>query len=137
MKSLSRKKDYRRSLVRNLATSLILYEKIKTSPAKAKAVKPVVERMLILAKKNDLVSRRRILGYFFDKQAAAKIFDVLGPRYKNISTGFIKSYRLPPRLGDGSAQILLQLKDVPMPKEINQIKEQDAPTKEIAKTRVK
>lgn len=110
-KSLSRKKGHRRSLLRNLATSLILYEEIKTTKAKAKAVKPIVEHLISLAKKNDLNSRRRMLSYFFDKNTTRKMFDILVPRFKNIDSGFVSIYAVGPRLGDSASMVVLKLKE--------------------------
>ena len=66
MRALSRKKAYRKSTLRNLATSLVLYERIKTTTAKAKELKPVVEHLITIAKKNDLNARRRLMQYLFD-----------------------------------------------------------------------
>lgn len=109
MNALSRKKDYRNNVVRNLATSLVLYEKIKTTKAKAKAIKPVVEHLISLAKKNDLTAKRRLNAYLFDENATKKMFEVLLPRYKNINSGFIKSYNLGPRQGDNAEMVLLEL----------------------------
>jgi len=110
MRALSRKTASRKSLLRNLATSLVLYERIQTTEAKAKEVKSVVEHLLYLAKKNDLASRRRMLGYFFDKNATKKVLEVLLPRYDKLSSGFIKTYRKGKRLGDGAMIMILEFK---------------------------
>lgn len=110
MRALSRKTASRKSLLRNLATSLVLYERIETTEAKAKEVKGEVEHMIYLAKKNDLASRRRLLGYFFDKNATKKVLEVLLPRYEKDNSGFIKSYRKGNRLGDGAMIMILELK---------------------------
>lgn len=112
MRALSRKTASRRSLLRNLATSLILYERIETTEAKAKEVKSEVEHLLSLAKKNDLAARRRLLGYFFDKNATKKVLEVLLPRYDKLSSGFIKTYRKGKRLGDGAMIMILELKKI-------------------------
>lgn len=109
--SLSRKDNHRRSLIRNLATSLILYEEIKTTKAKGKAVLPIIERWISQAKKNNLAVRRKLLGYFFDKNAVKKIFEVLLPRFKNISSGFVKIYQIGPRLGDSAPMVILKLQE--------------------------
>ena len=101
-KSLSRKDNHRRSLLRNLATSLVLYEEIQTTEAKAKEVKPILEHFIHLAKEDTLAARRQLLGYFFDQNATEKIFEVLVPRYKKITSGFIKIVKIGPRLGDNA-----------------------------------
>ncbi len=109
MRALSRKKAYRTSTLRNLATSLILYEKITTTEAKAKELKPIIEHLINLARKKDLTAKRRLLGFFFDENAVKKVLEDLVPRYKNIKTGFIHSYRKGRRLGDGAEMIILEL----------------------------
>lgn len=107
--ALSRKKDYRNNVVRNLATSLILYEEIKTTKAKAKALKPALEHLIVIAKKNDLRARRILEGYLFDKNAVKKMLEVLVPRFQKTNSGFIKTYKLGSRLGDNAEMVLMQL----------------------------
>jgi len=108
-KSLSRKDNHRKSLLRNLATSLILYEEIKTTRAKAKEVLPIVEHLIVIAKKNSLAARRLLLGYLYDENAEKKVFEVLVPRYQKIQSGFIKLYNVGPRLGDNAQMVILKL----------------------------
>ena len=108
-KSLSRKDNHRKSLLRNLATSLILYEEIKTTAAKAREVKPIVEHLLGIAKRNNLVAKRRLIGYFFDEKAVQKVFEVLVPRFVKTKTGFVRVYKLGPRLGDSAEMVLIKL----------------------------
>ena len=112
MRALSRKTASRKSLLRNLATSLVLYEKIQTTEAKAKEVRSEVEHLIALAKKNDLATRRILLAYFLDKNATKKVLEVLVPRYNKINSGFIKSYRKGNRLGDGAMIVIMELKKV-------------------------
>ena len=107
-RALSRKFAYRKSVLRNLATSLILYEQIKTTEAKAKEVKPVVEQLISKAKKNNLEARRYLLGYLFDTNATKKVFEVLVPRYQKVNSGYLKSYKLNARLGDGARMMILK-----------------------------
>lgn len=109
MRALSRKTANRKSTLRNLATSLFLYERIKTTTAKAKELKPIAEHLLSVAKANNLTSRRRLLAYLFDENAVKKVIEVLVPRYEKLDSGFIKSYRLGTRLGDGADMTLLEL----------------------------
>ena len=108
MRALSRKYANRKSTLRNLATSLVLYERIKTTTAKAKEVKPIVERLISIAKKNDLVARRRLMAYLFDENAVKKMFEVIVPRFKKINSGFVKTYRLGARLGDGADMMIAE-----------------------------
>lgn len=113
--SLSRKDNHRKSLLRNLTTSLILYEEIKTTRAKAKEVKPIVEHLIFRARKNDLAVRRWLLSFLFDKKAVKKVFEILAPRYKKINSGFVLSYRTGNRLGDSAPMVILKLKEIEMP----------------------
>lgn len=111
VKSLSRKIDHRQSLLRNLATSLILYEEIKTTKAKAREVKRIVEKLISRTKKDKspLNARRYLLGYFFDKNATKKMFEVIIPRFKKVDSGFVKIIRLGSRLGDGAEMVVLKI----------------------------
>jgi large subunit ribosomal protein L17 len=140
MNSLSRKKANRTSLIRNLATSLVLYEKITTTTAKAKEVKPVVEHLIAIAKKNDLNSRRKLIGFFFDENAVKKTLEVLVPRYQKLNSGFIKTYRAGKRLGDSSELMILELRKLEIKKEgQDETKPEESsaknPEKRVAKTR--
>lgn len=122
MRALSRKKAYRKSTLRNLVTSLFLYERIKTTTAKAKEIKPIAEHLLSIAKTNDLNSRRKLLSYLFDENAVKKTIEILVPRYKNLSSGFVKSYRLGARLGDGADMTLLELVNAKQETKIEEVK---------------
>lgn len=145
-KSLSRKDNHRKSLLRNLATSLILYEEIKTTTTKAKEIKPIVEHLIQVAKKNNLAARRRLLGYLFDKKAVEKVFEVFVLRYKKIPSGFIKIYKIAPRLGDNAEMVLVKLAPgepveikEPITKEKNaqKAKSKESPKKIASKTAAK
>lgn len=101
---------------RNLATSLILYEKIQTTLAKAKVTQSVVEKNIQTAKrgfiqKQELVARRQLLGSLLDKKAVDKVFEVLRPRYQKLTSGFVEVIKLGNRLGDGSSMALVRLKN--------------------------
>ncbi len=99
---LDRKKAPREALLRNLATSVILYEKIETTKAKAKAVRPLVEKLITIAKTNDLTARRKLLEVVYDKNAVNKALEVLGPRYKERAGGYTRITSLGRRQGDGA-----------------------------------
>ena len=109
MRSLSRKSGNRKSTLRNLATSLILFERITTTTAKAKELKPIVEHLINSARPGDLNGRRKLLAYLFDENAVKKTIDVLLPRYEKVPTGFIGSYRVGRRLGDAADMMILEL----------------------------
>lgn len=111
--SLSRKIDHRQSLLRNLATSLILYEEIRTTKAKAREVKSVVERLISRTKKDksSLTSRRYLLGYFYDKNATKKMLEVIVPRFSKIDSGFVRIIPIGPRLGDNAQMVIIKLQE--------------------------
>ncbi|MEI6040232.1 MAG: 50S ribosomal protein L17 [Candidatus Berkelbacteria bacterium] len=123
MRSLSRKTAYRKSTLRNLATSLILFERITTTTAKAKELKPVVEHLINSARPGDLNGRRKLLAYLFDENAVKKTIDELLPRYANTPSGFIKTYRKGPRLGDAADMTIIELQKANVLKEENANKE--------------
>jgi len=106
-----RKKDHRDHMVRNLATSLILYERVDTTAAKAKEVKSFVDQVIARHKTNDLKTIRSLHSIFFDDKAVDKIINELIPRYQAKNSGFILSYHLKNRLGDNSEMIRLELAD--------------------------
>ncbi|HEX9664375.1 MAG TPA: 50S ribosomal protein L17, partial [Patescibacteria group bacterium] len=101
-KILDRNKSARQSLLRNLAGSLVLYEKIKTTEAKARAVRSVVEKYITVGKKNDLHSRRQLLKFFYTENQVKKVLEVLGPRYKERPGGYTRIVKLGQRAGDGA-----------------------------------
>lgn len=111
--SLSRQDNHRQSLLRNLATSLVLYEEIKTTSAKAREVKPLVERIISKAKKdkskNFLTARRLGLKTFFDEKATRKLFEIIVPRFSKMESGFIGIYKLGRRKGDNADMVLMKL----------------------------
>lgn len=110
-RKLGRKIGHRKSLLRNLAASLVLYEKIDTTRAKAKEVRPEVEKLISLGKKQNLAAYRKLNGYFYDKNAAKKVYKELSSRYAERESGFIRSFHLGPRLGDDSQMTRLELVD--------------------------
>ncbi len=108
-KILDRKKAPRKALLRNLATSLVLYEKVKTTKAKAKTVKPIVEKYITLSKKGDLHARRELLKYFYLENAVKKLIEDLGPRYQDRKGGYTRIVKIGPRQGDGAEIVQIEL----------------------------
>lgn len=111
MREFSRKKAHREHMLRNLATSLILYEKVDTTLAKAKEIKSFVERLIARSKDGGLNAIRALNGILFDRNATKKIVEELLPRYNEKNSGFIRSYHLKNRLGDNSPMMRLELVD--------------------------
>jgi large subunit ribosomal protein L17 len=108
-KKLGRKRGNRRELMKNLTTSLILYEKIFTTVTKGKVVKASVEKILTMAKKNDLHSRRLILSRLNSKLATLKIFEDLNEQFKNKKSGFVRIIKTNSRSGDNAPMVLVEL----------------------------
>lgn len=110
--SFGRLRDQRNILLRNLATSVILYESVVTTEAKGRSVQPFVERLISIAKKEDRLSaRRQLMKHIFDEKAIHKLFDELVPRYADRTSGFTRRFRLSDRPGDGSPRMVVQLVD--------------------------
>ena len=93
--------DQRLALFRGLVTSLLKHEQIKTTEAKAKAVRPLAEKMITLGKSGTLANRRRALGYVYDKDVTNKLFGELAERYAARPGGYTRIVKLGPRFGDG------------------------------------
>lgn len=108
---LGRKTAHRRSMLRNLTTSLVLYEKVDTTLQKAKETKSIFEGIISDAKPADLKSYKKISSYLFDINASRKVRDELVPRYKDRHSGFVRLYHLPNRLGDNAQMARLELID--------------------------
>ena len=99
----------RRSLLRNLVTSVIDEERIITTVPKAKAAKPLVEKMITLAKKDTLHCRRQAAAFLMTPASVQKLFDKLGARFGQRNGGYTRIVRLGPRKGDGAEQAMLEL----------------------------
>lgn len=108
-KVLDRKVGPRTALLRGLAVSLILYEKMKTTKAKAKTVKPIVERLITRGKENTLAARRYLLKYLYKEAAVKKILEVISPRYKDRKGGYTRIINVGRRQGDGAEIVQIEL----------------------------
>ena len=107
---LSRTSSHRKSLLRNLCTEVIEHERIKTTEAKAKVVKPEVERLITLAKRGDLHARRQALAELNqDKFVVHKLFDEIAPRYGSRPGGYTRILKLGPRRSDSSEMVFIEL----------------------------
>jgi len=101
--------DARWGLLRNLVTSVIEQERVVTTVPKAKAAKPLVERMITLAKRDTLHTRRQAAAFLRTPAAVKKLFDTLGGRFAQRNGGYTRLVRLAPRQGDGAEQAMLEL----------------------------
>lgn len=98
-------------MLRNLATSLVLYERIDTTEAKAKEVKAFLDKIIADAKPNNLTAIRKLHTVFLDRNAVKKTIEVLVPRYEGRESGFTRTYHLKNRLGDNAPMIRVELVD--------------------------
>jgi large subunit ribosomal protein L17 len=96
-------------MLRNLASSILIYEKVKTTKAKAKAVRSLLERVITYAKKNDLASKKRIMSILPQKMAAKKLVEVIGGRYAGLKGGYSRIVKLGERQGDGAEIVRIEL----------------------------
>lgn len=112
---LNRFTAHRRAMLSNLVAALFLRERIKTTQAKAKAAKPLAERLISFAKKGDLAARRRVLKVLPDQAVVKKLFTTLAPRYADRNGGYIRLYKLKNRLGDAAPLTLLELVGATLP----------------------
>lgn len=108
-RKLGRPTKHRWALYRNQVTSLLAYEKIVTTEAKAKEVRSLAERMITLAKEGSLASRRQVLAFVTTKKVAEKLFNEIGPRYADRSGGYTRLLRLGPRSGDSAPMVQIEL----------------------------
>lgn len=108
-RKFGRKKAARSHMLRNLAASVILFEKVETTEAKAKEIRRMIDRSITVAKKNTLASRRELESLYFDKNVAKKLVEVLAPRYTDRPSGYTRLLKLGQRAGDGVDKALLLL----------------------------
>ena len=108
-RKLSRPTDHRLALYRNLIGSLIRYEKIVTTEAKAKEIRGQAERLITLGKRGDLHARRLALARLYDDRLVDKLFHVLAPRYAERAGGYTRVIKLGPRQGDAAPMAQIQL----------------------------
>src|SRR3979411_119564 len=107
---LSRDSAHRKALMMNLSKEIIAHERIRTTEAKAKAVKPEVERLITLAKRGDLHARRQALSTLAqDKFAVYKLFEELAPRYAERPGGYTRILKLGPRRSDATEMVFIEL----------------------------
>jgi large subunit ribosomal protein L17 len=105
---LKRPVDSRNALLRNLCTSVILEERVVTTVPKAKAVRPLVEKMITLAKADTLHTRRQAAAVLNTPASVKKLFDTLGARFGQRNGGYTRITRLGPRKGDGAEQAMIE-----------------------------
>jgi large subunit ribosomal protein L17 len=106
---LGRTTSHRRSLLRNMVTSLIIEERIETTVPKAKALRPTIEKMITLGKRGDLAARRQAAAYIMTDEAIRKLFDTIGPRFGDRNGGYTRIVRTTWQKGDGAEKAFIEL----------------------------
>ncbi len=130
---LRRNSAHRRALLRNLVTSFLERERIRTTLAKAKAAKPLAEKMITLAKKNTLHTRRMALSYLTKEGAVRRLFEEVGPRFAERPGGYARIVKLGLRKGDGAEMALLELVDAEFKKKTKKKREKEKGKSPLAK----
>ena len=110
-RKLGRKSAHRKAMLRNMATSLVLHERIDTTLQKAKEVRSLVEQMITLGKRGDLHARRQADSFLFDDAAVAKVFDSLASRFKERNGGYTRILKRGFRVGDSADLATLEFVD--------------------------
>jgi len=108
-RKLRRPTAHRRALLRNLVTSFLDKERIRTTLAKAKEVRPLAEKMITLGRRGTLHARRQVLAFVKKEAVVTKIFDDLGPRFGQRPGGYSRIIKLGRRMGDGAQLAMLEL----------------------------
>jgi large subunit ribosomal protein L17 len=108
-KRLGRSSAHRKALFRNLVTELFRHEQIRTTEAKAKAIRPQAERLISLAKRGDLNARRMVARDVRDPEILRKLFDEIAERFEDREGGYTRVYKLGPRKGDAAPVVLISL----------------------------
>ena len=110
-RKLGRDSAHRKALYANLAGALIEHGRIKTTEAKAKAVKPIAEKMITLGRRGDLSARRQAVAFLRSKDVVHKLFAEVAPRFADRPGGYSRIVKLGPRQGDAAEMVYLELVD--------------------------
>jgi len=117
-KKLGRDSAHRKALYSNLTGALIEHGRIRTTEAKAKAVKPIAEQLITLGRRGGIHARRQALAYLRSQDVVHRLFSDVGPRFAERPGGYTRIVKLGPRQGDSAAMVYLELVDhVPAPEE--------------------
>jgi large subunit ribosomal protein L17 len=108
-RQLSRTASHRKAVLRNLATSLFRHERVETTQAKAKELRPFAERLITLAKRGDIHARRLVGRKIADREILGKLFDDIGPRYESRPGGYTRILKTGSRRGDGAEMAFIEL----------------------------
>jgi large subunit ribosomal protein L17 len=96
-------------MFRNMVTSILVEERVETTVAKAKAIRPILEKMITLGKRGDLAARRQAASYLMTAEALTKLFDTIGPRFGDRNGGYCRIVRTTWQKGDGAERAFIEL----------------------------
>ncbi|SHH84370.1 LSU ribosomal protein L17P [Clostridium collagenovorans DSM 3089] len=108
-RKLGRPTDQRRAMLRNLVTSFLKHGKIETTETRAKETRKLAEKMITLAKKGDLHSRRQVLSFVTEEEVVKNLFENIAPKYAERNGGYTRIYKVGPRRGDAAEVVILEL----------------------------
>lgn len=108
-RKLGRPTDHRRAMLRGMVTFLLENGQIETTVTRAKEVRAMAEKMITIAKKNDLHAKRQVMAYVTKETVAKKVFDEIAPRYSGRSGGYTQIVKIGPRRGDGAEMAIIKL----------------------------
>src|SRR5438445_8336366 len=108
-RKFGRQTGHRKAMLRNLTLSVLRYESVKTTEAKAKEVRKFIDGMIVLGKDGSLVARRKAIGWLPEQEIVEKLFTDLAARYAGRPSGFTRTTRLPRRVGDSAPMMLIEL----------------------------
>lgn len=108
-RKLGRTTSHKKAMLNNVVTEVLRHQKIQTTLAKAKEVSPLADKLISLAKKGDLHSRRQVLSRVKDKDVVKKLFDIIAPRFQDREGGYTRVLKLGPRVGDGALMAQIEL----------------------------
>ncbi|MDH3740054.1 MAG: 50S ribosomal protein L17 [Hyphomicrobiales bacterium] len=111
LRKLNRTASHRKAMFANMAAALVKHEQIVTTLPKAKELRRIVDKLITLGKRGDLHARRQAISRMRDKDQAAKLFDVLGPRYKERNGGYTRVLKAGFRYGDSAPMAVIELVD--------------------------
>jgi large subunit ribosomal protein L17 len=125
---LGRTTSHRTAMFRNMVTSFLKHERITTTDAKAKELRPIAEKMISLGKKGDLSAVRQAASFIRDKKVVTKLFAVIAPRYKQRDGGYTRIIKIGQRLGDSSPLSVIELVEEEIKKkEVNKQTKKETP----------
>ena len=110
-RKLNRTSEHRKALFQNMLNSLIKYEQIKTTLPKAKELKPLIDKVITIGKKNNLSNKKRLFSKLQDKSSVVKVFDILSVRYEKRQGGYSRVLKAGFRYGDDAPLAIIELVD--------------------------